>query len=148
MIVTEETKAQAQAALDYIHAHPEKHAQNHWVGINKGNAITYFWMDNLNVTEENLCGTTMCVAGTLVYLNEGVDGLNRLHHNTMGVVDENDVVVNGWIVTGAKYLGLTSQEAYSLFFEMDEAKAVDMLTAIANGDEVKFQALSVVDYED
>jgi hypothetical protein len=52
---TEQTRARAQEVLDYIHEHPERHDQNHWI----------------KDPDSTGCGTSMCVAGTATWLEHG-----------------------------------------------------------------------------
>lgn len=115
---TFETRAHAQAVLDYIEEHPEKHDQSNWV------------MNYESGLSENMCGTTMCVAGTSVYLTDGFDGL--VHHHIYG----------GWSDAAAKNLGLSIDESLALFFMMDNQNAVEMLRAVADGNSEKFWELA------
>lgn len=116
---TFETRAHAQAVLDYIEEHPEKHSQSDWVIHDDDSGLS-----------ENMCGTTMCVAGTSVYLADGFDGL--VHHYRYG----------GWSDAAAKNLGLSIDESSALFFMMDNRNAVEMLRAVADGNSEKFWELA------
>lgn len=144
MRVTDETKANAQAVLDYILAHPEKHSQRHVVGL-MDSSWNFFLLpssgesvEDIVLTEENFCGTTMCIAGTVIFLNQGIDALNRLGKPVI-IDDESHT---DWEIVGAEYLGLDLDEADSIFFEMSNSRAIDLLIAIANGDEEKFHRLA------
>lgn len=141
MIVTEETKATAQAVLDYLIMNPEKHDQTAWAGITHDTEDfpTYFWSTHNEATEENLCGTTMCVAGTAVYLSDGIEGLNACGQ---GAIGGTNATQETWVRRGAELLGLDMVEANVLFFTLDNDKAIDMLVAVANGDEDKFHKLT------
>jgi hypothetical protein len=119
MIVTEETKAAAQGVLDYIIANPEKHDQRHFVADSSS-----FQFD------DNVCGTTMCIAGTAVFVIEGVSALRECTFGSLDFEHE-----------GARILGLDEAEATALFYTMDNEVAVDMTNAIAQGDADKFYAL-------
>lgn len=117
MNVTEETKEHAQHILNYITMFPERHEQSTWVEVPIG-----IYRDDL--TEDNFCGTTMCIAGTSVFLTEGVEGLRR------PTSDFEDIA--------AERLGLSSVEAHDLFYNTDNDTAKVMLKAIVDGDEDAF----------
>lgn len=122
MIINEETKANAQATLDYILMNPEKHNQSNWVGHHSD----FDWNDfDVNgYTDENICGTTMCAAGTIIMLRHGVDGLNA---------------GGAWTERAAPFFGFESEsETDAMFYNMSEEKVIMQLTALANGDEKKF----------
>lgn len=63
MKVTEQTKGIARAVLDYIAVYPERHDQSNWLAEN-GHEL---YADA--VTPENICNTTMCAAGTAVFVS-------------------------------------------------------------------------------
>lgn len=125
MRVTDESKALAQGILDYIISHPSRHNQADFIDM----PGKYSELLQTGITEENICDTTMCIAGTAVYLTEGVEGVNRCKTD------------NSWESTAAPLLGLSWEEGQHLFFTMDNSIAVDMVVAIASGDEEKFNAL-------
>ncbi len=118
MQVTEATKAHAQAIVDYIIENPEKHDQRLW------------WMDNekspINGSDFNFCDTTMCIAGTSVFIEGGVEAL----------IEQSQI--GDWEIAAAPNLGLTDREASYLFYCMDNDLAVDAVNAIAQGDVDKF----------
>ena len=124
MNVTEETKAHAQEILDYLRANPEKHDQTSWfdTGLDDkdGDPVEF-------VTDDNFCGTTMCVAGTSVWLKGGISKLNE--YSRLDVLFEHE---------GACNLGLNNREAEALFFGAGNSEALDLLSAVAAGDEAKF----------
>lgn len=125
MRVTEETKRVAQDALDYIVEHPERHDQSVWFDYNTDQSQESNGHPRLyKKGDANLCDTTMCVGGTVQWQQKGYIDIMTV-----------DVVA-------AELLGLTEDEATTLFFETDDAQAVDMLTAIANGDAKKFASLA------
>jgi hypothetical protein len=83
----------------------------------------------------------MCVAGTSVFLKEGFEAFKN--------------PIYEFERKGAENLGLTYNEASNdcesdmLFMTMSNAKAVDMLRAVAAGDETKFYEIyKHVDDED
>jgi hypothetical protein len=118
---TLETMQHAQEIIDYLAENPEQHSQSaYWNGYSLG-------------IKNTVCGTTMCVAGTSVFLKEGVDGLV----NSCDSEDYDD----SFSKKAERYLGLNSSEAYDLFYTFHREKALEMLRAVANGDEVKFEAI-------
>lgn len=126
MQVTEQTKAMAQAVVDYHLKYPGRHEQASWIG---GPSYRY----KMTVTEQNLCDTTMCAAGTAVFVEQGIEGLNRcIDVNACGI----------WESEGARILGLTTdEEIQALFYDVSNEEAMDGLRAIAAGDEDKFHAI-------
>lgn len=124
MNVTPETQAHAQAILDYHLMNPGLHDQTTWFETPDNKAI---------ITEENVCGTTMCIAGTSILLKEGMRGLNAQGR---------------YLQRGQYNLGLTYEEADNLFYTTTNEQAMDAVRAIAAGDPVKFQAILDTPYED
>ena len=102
MKVTEKTKLFARKALKYIEQHPEQHNQQTWIRGDK----------------PGHCGTTMCVAGTVNFLKNGLDAIHKGSHSE-----------------GRLALGLSSGEAEVLFYEMDEERAVNKLRKVASGEQ-------------
>lgn len=140
MYVTERTKAHAREIYDYISLNPERHSQAHWVGIPRDDRVDYFFHHYDKVDETNVCGSTMCIAGTSVYLKEGIEGLNDCYNET-----DKYGRLGGFPRRAGFYLGLDEIEADSIFFEMSEQIALDSLLAIAEGDEEKFRVLAELD---
>lgn len=123
MIINDETKANAQATLDYILMNPENHDQSTWVGQTENFNWDEYESQN-GYTESNMCGTTMCAAGTILYLKMGMDGLN---------------LGSSFSSHAAPYFGLENvAEINAIFLNMSEYNVVMQLTALANGDEKKF----------
>lgn len=120
MNVTEQTKSLAQKIYDYFLEHPERHNQNFFVATDESG--------NDNLTEENLCNSTMCIAGSAVFLTEGFEGIEECRR--IGGTNFED--------RGAELLGLDFSEAMNLFYCMDNDAARDAVMAIAAGDEEKF----------
>src|SRR3982751_4566534 len=130
MTFTPENTQAAQAALDYLTEHPEKHNQASWVDApwslpaDISEFETIFTEDGYQTVTPaevvNLCDTTMCVAGTVQFLHRGW--------------------VNGRTapIDGAAYLGLDGAQAHFLFYDATNEEAIDGLTAIAQGDPWKF----------
>jgi hypothetical protein len=127
MHITDATKA-AQDILDYIETHPHQHQQANWVNVITNVSSTLMEsLNNMVIDDDpNVCNTTMCVAGTSVLLKEGSQAL--ISHTSK---DDFDVVAGG-------YLGLNDIESEMLFYCWDNAYALDMLRAVAAGDENKF----------
>lgn len=132
-------RAACQAVLDWLLAFPEQHDQSDW-----------------------LCGTKMCVGGVAVYLSgelniDNDDNVTLLGHpveewhtiqcppnerghtylqvspvaNEHNVVDHRDYIAR----RAAELLQLAPEEANHLFFNVTEGEALDMLKALANGDQ-------------
>ena len=120
---TSETRATARAALDYIEANPEKHRQADFYMVHDDDGQPVYVGQGRNVSEQNWCNTTMCVAGTAVFIDGGIEALRDC--------DDFDH-------KGAELLGLDFYEGSKLFYTMDESAAVEMLKAVAEGDEARF----------
>lgn len=126
MISTPETRAHAQDILDYIAAHPEEHSQADWV---RGGFVPS------DATPETGCGTTMCIAGTSIFLKQGPNVLN----NPQEYYSE----------LGRKNLGLTYEEKEILFFLVTDDVALRATEAIAAGSEdALHEVLKPYDYAD
>lgn len=115
MQVTEATKAMAQKIVDYFLIYPERHEQADFVG------------KSAVLNEKTVCNTTMCIAGSAVFLGDGIKGLNDC---ILGVREFDE--------RGAELLGLNDCEATALFYTMENDMAIDAVHAIAQGDEKKF----------
>lgn len=136
---TPETRQNAQAVLDYLEKNPNQHRQNFfWAPKDQPQTLTdeaqAEWISRLDELkkpiEHNVCDTTMCIAGTAVFLNEGIPGLVSCIS-----AEYEDV---SFINKGADYLGLDDSEAQELFYTMSEQSALDALRAVAEGNEDKF----------
>ena len=131
MNVTANTKAMARAVLDYIEAHPERQKQSH------------YFLVNGNVTapakaNESMCGTSMCVAGTALFLSLPFEEFQQKGSHYADVE---------WFDEGASLLGLSRLEANLLFVgtleaEDPEQAAKEMLRAVAEGDSDQFTSVA------
>lgn len=126
---TPETRAEAQRVLDFIMENPEQHDQTAWwSALSRGSR-------RVADARDNICDTTLCIAGTAVYLQEGVEGLRERYDaffRSGPTLPER----------AADILGLSLDERNNLFLCMDNELARDMLIAVANGDQEKFDALA------
>lgn len=137
--MTTPNRQHAQDILDYIKAHPEEHEQYSWV--QDPNDISP------SASPETGCGTTMCLAGTSVFLTEGPRGLKKIYteiannevaylmQETDDLIDEDDIFVQ----KGADNLGLDYHEANELFTIMSNETAVNAMQALADGDMATFR---------
>lgn len=130
---TVKTRAHAQDILDYLETHPERHDQTHWF-LPNGDVDRNWSLRQIGESVErgdyNICGTTMCVAGASVYLIEGQEGVA----SALKSVDFDERAEHN--------LGLNFDESHCLFYDLrDNAKALDALRAIANGDQEKFNSV-------
>lgn len=142
---TIKTRENAQGVLDYLTQHPQQHDQNNWWSAIGTESTS-------DITEDNFCGTTMCIAGCSVYMAEGLQGLRDAVDHVDAVNEEirqhiydNDYEDGDyldpdeiWVKKGREHLGLSDKEARSLFFTFNDEQALDALRAVAQGDEVKF----------
>lgn len=135
---TFETRMNALRVLDYFREHPERHSQGSWFNVNIGEGWNY--NRNVEKVEKNLCSTTMCVAGTVVWQQEGVEGLSMF---STGHPNENR---NKAERRAAKYLGIDKSAAYVLFIETDDDEAVEVLRRIADGKKNIFKGIGDLEH--
>lgn len=114
--------ANAQVLVDYFEAHPERHRQTKWVAQNGDDVF------HAADVEKNFCGTTMCIAGAAAYFMSDTETFKELVEG-----DES------WTRIGGRILGLDSDESEKLFYNLDNASALDMLRAVAADDMNKFE---------
>lgn len=126
MNVTEQTKAIAGKALQYLNEHPERHNQDHWFGI-EGVAGEFYEVWPSSLTDDNLCGTVMCVAGTTVFVTRTIDEFREFE--------------GSFPDTAQDLLGLTGHEADWLFHSTNEEAALKALKYISEGDSNMFHTL-------
>lgn len=103
MKVTNESKALANAILDFLERHPEKHNQDVFID---------------GKDEEIGCGTSMCVAGTAHWLLKGDKAFNDPRTS---------------LDVATKALGLSYGERSVLFYEFDNERALNKLRKVAEG---------------
>ena len=125
MHVTDSTKEQALMILDFIDNGPVNHEQASWWSIP---GVDIASADVLKTA--NICGTTMCVAGTQRFLEGGVEALVELTKP-----DTNEKAKQK---AGAA-LGLDTHEYKWLFLDTSTRTAREALEAIAEGDKDKFR---------
>ena len=116
--------ANAQVLVDYFEAHPERHRQIKWVAQNGDDVM------RVDDVEKNFCGTTMCIAGAAAYFMSDTATFKELVEG-----DES------WARVGGRILGLDEDEAEKLFYNLDNASALDMLRAVAADDMPKFERI-------
>lgn len=121
MNITPETQAMAQRVLDYIHEHPEQHDQKQFFGASYD------------------CGTTMCIAGTALFLEYGIQSDSAFYQRDFGLT---------FTDVAGPLLGLDENEADDLFYKMDNEIAVQMLKCIIAGDEYGFRAYAEYETDD
>jgi hypothetical protein len=115
MKITPETQELAAEVFNFIQANPERHDQN-----------IYFSKDNPN-DDTAECGTSMCIAGTTLFLEYGIDNyVEALNFSGHGFISE----------TAAPLLGLESKaESDALFHDYNNESALQTLKYIVTGDE-------------
>ena len=112
---TAETRALANAVIQYINDNPEKHDQGNW--FTQADAFS------------NSCGTSMCIAGTALALRFNFD-----YREILKYVESS---VDGFSGAAAPLLGLdTEDEKDILFYEMDNESALQKLKKVAVGEQL------------
>lgn len=118
-MTTPETQAHAKEVYNFLTQNPHIHNQDAWVESNSS-VNPKQWVIS---TEKNHCNTTMCIAGTSVYLREGVEGLAKFNTES----DEK-------IKDAQKYLGLSDTQRSRLFYTLNNEMSLELLKALADGD--------------
>lgn len=122
---TERTRQTAQNVLDWIHDNPQQHNQE----------LVHSQLGS------DTCGTTMCIAGNLLAQKYGL----QTGHDFRRWWDDNgyeQVQIPGfkdrhayaWVRTAGQELGLTQDEAWDLFYTLDNEDAVQKLKHIVVGE--------------
>lgn len=125
---TKEQRANAQAVLDYFIAHPERHDQREWWRF--GGLVEP--VKEVEKVPENLCKTTMCVAGTVMFQHYGPFGLGLFS-------DAEDAAVK----EAGRLLGLDYDSAYALFYNTNNSEAVGILHRIVANKKNIFKGFEV-----
>ena len=126
---TQEHADHANDILNFLKSERVIHNQYSWVGVER----LRIGRDN-HVTEDNLCNTTMCVAGASVFLKEGLEGINKALYS---VTDDIFTFEN----KGTQNLGLTESQALVLFYETTEEEALAALEAISMRDKTSLNEI-------
>jgi hypothetical protein len=125
MKVTNETQALAYEILAYWKRF-NHHDQSSWVQSNTPEILT----EKVGKKEVNYCNTTMCAAGTAVFLNTTPKKFKEIAWKKEGD-DE------WWERNAGELLGLSQREAELVFYS-DNESAVRYMKAIAAGSQKKF----------
>lgn len=112
---TEETRAVAQRVLDSIAKNPEMHRQNHF-------------------GRKTECGTTMCIAGWTIS-NERPDLIDWQYSGSelYMFLDATVTEFRDLEEAAGELLGLDRDGSFELFFEMEDERAIEIVTNIAEG---------------
>jgi hypothetical protein len=131
MIVTENTKALAADIITYWNIF-EKHDQGTWVDIDNVSDLKVK-TKTAEGREWKVCNTTMCAAGTAVFLSS-------TKAEFMKVAVKFNTDDSWWSEEGANLLGLNDREARGLFMIANNEKARALMQFIADGDANGFSA--------
>lgn len=131
-------RRKAREIHTFLINNPERHNQAEFFVLKEKPEDWYSatdWPTNTtavrNLTEDNLCNTTMCIAGSAVYLGHSAEEIRSVLRYGQSI---------DWVSEGAKVLGLDTREAKVLFYA-DNANALALLEAVAEGDEEKFNSI-------
>lgn len=124
---TKETRALAYDILAYWERF-NNHDQDDWVGRDF-NPDTSISQVNVNGVEMNVCNTTLCAAGTAVFLGTPLDSFKLMARR------RNDAE---WQTRGGELLGLDYDESHFLFYMASEKNAKRLMRAIASGKQSKW----------
>lgn len=140
---TIETRDLAQRILDYWEA-TGMHEQDTWFGYGEVGVH----VENINGQDINVCDTTMCAAGTAIFLNDhreflaAAKDILELPPGTESAL----LAQEFFSVRGRELLGLDDNEAIFLFYTNNE-NAVELMRTVAQGDTEKFDQIAS-DYGD
>lgn len=122
--MNEKQKELARKILDQVESQPATLAMETWETVDS----TDLWDWETGETVEG-CGTTRCIAGWAIFFSalpgESVDAARRRVGDELGLPS--------WPLVAAALLGLSEEEADSLFFT-DEAAAVKLLREFVEED--------------
>jgi hypothetical protein len=123
---TKHTRALAYEILAYWERF-NHHDQSTWVGDeDKVKIRTETLSTGVDV---NVCSTTMCAAGTAVFLSTTPEAFKQFVKVSGG---------NEWEAAGGRLLGLDHEEAYKVFYAGNKS-AKRLMKAIASGSQEKFE---------
>ena len=135
-------RRKAKEILDFLVANPERHNQAEFFVLkdmpedwSADDAYPTNTFAVKHLTEDNMCKTTMCIAGSAVYVGHSAEEIRS-------VLEEGHSI--DWVSEGAKVLGLDIREAKVLFYA-DNRNALELLEAVAEGNEAKFQEIRYSD---
>lgn len=126
---TAETMRRAQKVKDYLEADPRRHAQNYWfTSLDADNEPTGVvdWKKVKAIVDSegelNICGTAMCLAGTVKFHEQGIKGLRAFDRD-----------VNTAYKDAGRLLGMGPGLAYQVFYQTANEPAMKMLSNLAAG---------------
>ena len=128
-MTTFEQQALAQQVLDHVEAHPENHDQGNW-------------------GKKNECGTTMCIAGTAALLSGSAhfEQIRHPYHNNAYLRINEDIAHNyrgdTFFELGKDLLGLEAEDAFQIFYCLENDKAKEALRYVANGKQVDWDKIN------
>jgi hypothetical protein len=127
-------QTKCQEVLDYLLSHPERHVQRYWGRDWKRYRDFYgetfeFRHCGQKYPQADQCGTTMCIAGTVMML------AGRLSYSAAGVekLDGHAADRGEWIAAAAEELGIEFSVAEDIFLTMDNDEALHKLKELCNG---------------
>lgn len=137
---TARNRRRASQILSYLTAHPERHEQKNWFTYEGDTVHSYDQIEDFagddSPEDGDLCNTTMCVAGTAVFLDKTLDEFKDFAGNAS---------YHDWFEEGSNVLGLDKEEAEYLFMS-DTELAPRLLAHIAAGDLVAFHELAKAEF--
>lgn len=127
MISDKKHRNLARQILNFIEDHPGLHNQQWFVN---GDLETQFYSwandEDANIpkhtTDLDVCGTTMCIAGSAVFIGSGVEAFS-----------DHIIGKSAWESSGARLLGLDYNESRALFFEFNNDRALRKLEKVKDG---------------
>lgn len=163
---TPEQIALAARIDDQLTAHPEMHDQMGWVsGGNLASLPSLVEItEGPEVSEENMCGSTACVSGWAM-LFSGYRFREAIRDREVSDPWGGNFTRREWIIEvmlperpgewlwfdrteetdpnliGRRLLGLSDDDAWTLFFNTTEAEAAEAVAALADGDDERFSEL-------
>lgn len=105
----------AKKVLDYIEAHPKEHDQNSFID------------------HKPVCGTTKCIAGHAMLLSgefEVKDITVSSSYSFLAIAKAGSNEEADYEAEGRRVLGISSEQANHLFFNLDNDEAIDYLNQL------------------
>ena len=117
-----DAQMQAQAVLNVIQNHPERHDQANW-------------------GEHTDCGTTMCVAGHIAYMNGVADFREVLEEPYRTILYMKPEIHMDFDDYAGDKLNLPEWDRELLFYDCNEDQAIEALEYIAAGKEIDWETI-------
>jgi hypothetical protein len=130
--ITPETTEQARRVYTYIALNPKIFEMNSWFSVEGYEPNEHAEAAVIDLSA-NVCNTTMCLAGTQVFLSGGKEALKRLAEEDIDMVADATEMNRA-----AAAFGLSPDEGYDLFVNTNNEQAFEIISGLARGSAEEF----------